>query len=248
MTQWIICGPLLNGLHLTRKALPTFLAQDIGNVGVMFYDNASEDGTKQWLQSLPDDVVSYVTSPQRCSVAAAWNRCLRTIFRVGKAPYALVVNNDVELPPHFCRMLVEDGGQFVTGVGVSDRSCLQQAPNPESKSPHPCFSAFLIRRDCWERVGPFDEEFLGAYFEDNAYNVECHRKGIQAYSLDVPFYHVGSATLKNSDEAEQERIRKAYDHNKEVFRKKYGCVPGEPEYDALFTSPVSDARRSPAGS
>lgn len=235
IVNWIIC-PVRNGLHLTKKALPTFLNQDIGDIGVILIDNASTDGTPEWARSLDCDLC-YVHHMEPKSVAASWNKGLRAVFR--ESDHALVVNNDVELPPYFYRLLMEDSGPFVTGVGVSDHDCLNQAPNPSSKRPHPDFSAFMIRRECWNTVGPFDEDFEGAFFEDNAYHVRMHRAGIHAVAIDVPYYHVGSATIKNSTPNEQKRINSAFDRNKKLFFRKYGCYPGTPDYDALFTDPVA---------
>jgi GT2 family glycosyltransferase len=236
MTSWILC-PLRNNLALTRKAFPTFLSQDIGNVQVMLLDNASTDGTTEWLRSADPDTVTAMYRRVPSSVAQSWNTGLDYIFNTRQADYALVVNNDVELPEHFFRLLLEDGGQFVTGVGVDDPECLKRSPHPESKSPHPHFSAFLIRRECWATVGPFDEAFKGAYAEDSDLHVRMHMAGITAYSIDVPFYHVGSSTLKHADPDEAQRIRLQADANREYFQKKWGFAVGSPEYYAFFEKP-----------
>jgi hypothetical protein len=55
-------------------------------------------------------------------------------------------------------------------------------------------------------------------------------------SVDLPFLHAVSGTLKPADEGEGERIERAADKSRERFRAKYGCLPGTPEYDELSTS------------
>src|SRR6266699_3172874 len=105
MTNWILC-PLRNNLHFLRAALPTFLAQDIGNVKVLLLDNASTDGTPEWANALCDERVTYAYNFTPLSVAASWNRMLRWTF-LAKEQHALVVNADVELRPDTCRWLVQ---------------------------------------------------------------------------------------------------------------------------------------------
>ncbi|MHC4521813.1 MAG: glycosyltransferase family 2 protein [Planctomycetota bacterium] len=133
--------PVRNGLHYTRNAMKDFLDQDIGDVCVLVIDNASRDGTAQWLATL-DSRVHTAHFEKPLSVAASWNYGLRWVF--GPHPknredisfqgdiiktyalfkeepeYCLVVNNDVRLRPDTYRHLVEDGGGFVTAVGTKD--------------------------------------------------------------------------------------------------------------------------------
>lgn len=244
--NWIVC-PVRNGLQYTQAALPTFLAQDIGDVAVLFIDNHSTDGTTHWLRSMDGHRHVFVRRKNPpLSVAASWNYGLGLVFEARQNPkprheYALVVNNDVLLRPDTYRRLVEDGGQFVTGVGVNDGTgtfCWDQSDAAEqkafTKSPHPSFSCFLIRYECFRRVGPFDERFHGAYCEDCDYHVRMHRAGIEAYAIDLPFYHAGSGTLRSVSEEVAKKIREQADANRALFREMYGCVPGTIEYAKLF--------------
>lgn len=247
MSNWILC-PLRNGLALTRAALKTFLQQDIGDVRVLFCDNLSQDGTVQWLTSLRDERIAIVYNSVPLSVAQSWNRMLRWTFN-GSANHALVVNNDVLLRPDTYRHLVADGGQFVTTVGDNNPKCVDPPwadPDPEAKRPHPDFSCFLIRKECYERVGPFDEQFTGAYCEDGDYHIRMHRAGIEAYSLGLPFYHLGAGTLKNADQMATREIQKRADRNRELFRQKYGVQVGSNEYYELFTEAAAQSGTEPS--
>jgi GT2 family glycosyltransferase len=252
--NWILV-PLRNNLHYIRKALPTFLAQDIGDVHLLLMSNGCSDGTAAWANSLRNDRVTYVYNVQPLSVAASWNRMLRWTFKQG-AEYALVVNADVELRPDAYRHLVADGGLFVTAVGTDDKSKIApqmrmhedqvgvfggngmfesyEDPDPANKRPHPDFSCYLIRKECFERVGPFNEECLGGYAEDSFAHVAMHRAGIEAVCLDLPFYHVGAGTLKNADPKEAKRIRENADRNRALFKAKYGVEVGSAQYYDLF--------------
>lgn len=226
-----------NGLHLTKAALKTFLTQDIGDVRVLFMDNLSEeDNTKQWLYGISNNIVRVMFGYENCSVAKSWNKMLDWTFRQG-AEYALVCNNDVELRPDTYGHLVADGGQFVTAVGRAERACIDPPyvdPDPSKKREHPDFSAFLIRRECYKKVGKFDEAFLGGYAEDADYHIRMHRAGIIAECLELPFYHVGAGTIKNADRKHVREIQQSADKNRALFKAKWGVNVGSEEYYALF--------------
>src|SRR6516162_2231856 len=152
--NWML-NPLIvvcrNNLHLTRKAIKSFKAQDIETT-ILVVNNASTDGTSEYLGTERDIAQFYFEPP--LSVAASWNRALHFVFRHG-ATHALVVNNDIELQPSTYRILLEDGGGFVTAVGTTSWPEVIQPPT--ERRPHPDFACYLIRKETYEKVGPFDE-------------------------------------------------------------------------------------------
>lgn len=111
-------------------------------------------------------------------------------------------------------------------------------PRPDATRPHPDFSCFMISRECYEWVGPFDECFTPAWFEDNSYHIRMHRAGIRAYCIDLPFWHVGGGaqTLKRMPEGpERDELMRAFNRNRELFISMYGCDPADTEkYERLF--------------
>lgn len=234
----IIC-PVRNNLHLTRKAVASFQSQDIdGGVHIIVVNNASTDGTSQWLQMQRNVAQMYHDPP--LAVSASWNRALDHVFGMG-AEYALCVNNDTELLPSTYRRLVEDGGDFVTAVGVRKWPDLSQ-PMSDEKRPHPDFSCYLIRRRVYEQVGPFDENFLCAFGEDWDYHVRLHKAGITAYCIDLPFLHYGSMTIKNAEPAEIRRIQIQAEKNREYFKKKHGMAGASEEYYRFFGNTAPEAK------
>jgi GT2 family glycosyltransferase len=230
------------GLDNTRRALKSFLAQDI-SVKVLVLDRESVDGFSQWARAKYPMGGVTVLWDRHDSVSGAWNRALRLVFDKFHCAWALVTNNDVELRPDTYRLLLADGGGFVTAVGVKDRRQMETA-NPGLRSPHPDFSCFLIRKSVYARVGPFDEGYLGAFGEDGDMHAKLHSLGIEAISIGVPYYHIGSGTLAQVSEAEAEAIRLQADRNRELFHRKWGFRIGSPEYDLFFqTPPPSPASR-----
>jgi hypothetical protein len=144
---------------------------------------------------------------------------------------------------------IAKGLMRVHGVSETDIAAAQQRvseqavrggyplPNPDMKRPHPDFSCFMISRWCYAEVGEFDECFVPAFYEDNSFHVRMHRAGIRAYSIDLPFFHVGggSQTIKRAAEDEQERLSKYAARNRDLFVSMYGCDPADTKrYERLF--------------
>ena len=220
-----------NNLHLTKRAVASALAQTIP-CDVFVYDNASTDNTKEWLQSQSN--IYSICCYEQFSLAGIWNKALRHAFRYHKQ--ALVLNNDVEIRPDTYEWLSSFYYfGFTTGVSVRTSAELQYPDKqPDAISLHPDFSCFCITKETYELVGPFDSLYYPAFYEDNDYHVRMHRKGINAISIDLPFLHHGSQTIKLADPKEANRIKHYADKNKERFRRLYGCYPGTPAYDKLF--------------
>ena len=77
--------------------------------------------------------------------------------------------------------------------------------------------AMLIRRNVWDEVGGFDEDFAPGYFEDDALSMEILKRGYRLKLVRNSFiYHAGSQSFRNVD-YEQLLI----DHHK-LFIQKYG--------------------------
>jgi glycosyltransferase involved in cell wall biosynthesis len=231
--NWIIC-PHRAGLDNIRRAINTFLSQDLPDVRVLCLDRESTDGFSQWVRAkYPNGEVTVLWDPND-SVAGAWNRALRLVLDRFKSQYALVCNDDVELRPDTYRLLLADGSGFVTAVGVKDRRQMESA-DPSLRNPHPDFSCFLIRDWVWRRVGPFDEGYLRGYGEDCHAHCTMYSLGIEAVSIAVPFLHHACGTLNYVSEAEAEAIRLQADRNRELFHRQWGFKIGSPEYDAFFS-------------
>ena len=230
-----------NNLDLTRQTLRAALKQDVP-VEVILVDNASSDGTKDWAMAIAAKMGNVVVSilAKQCSLAECWNRALKNVWQAG-GMHALVLNNDVIISPPTYKILESTGHDFVTTVSVDNEEQFILPPELDGpgrpERPHPNFSGFLIRKSCWDKVGPFNESYYPAYCEDAEYHVRMHRAGIRAVCIDLPMLHIGNGanTLRFADPAAAAIIRRGADRNRERFLERYGCVPGEPEYEELFS-------------
>lgn len=224
-----------NNIHLTKRAVESALEQDIPS-DILIVDNASTDGTKQWLAGQD---VSTVTLGAQASLAACWNIGLMTFFQAGRT-HVLVCNTDIELRRDAYRLLLAHGGPFVTCVSVDSRDRMGEYGDREAREslgerPHPDFSCFLIRAETVVKAGWFNEDYYPAFVEDCEYHVRMHRAGVRAVCIDVPFLHHGSATIKNASQAERNAIARGADANRARFKATYGCLPGTKEYQEMFT-------------
>jgi len=217
-----------NNLELTQRAIASVQQQDIPTE-IFVVDNGSTDGTTEWLSMLPPSKIKHWTFRPQLGVSAGWNYGLQYLFRL--YDHVLVLNNDVELPPWGYRFLLHNDVSFVTGVAVDYRPTEPAMPMP--LTPNPDFSCFLIWKDAWMNIGPFNED-MKYYASDCCYHVRGHRLGIPMMKANVPYFHASSSTLKNADPEERAAIQKQADCDRQVFRDIYGCVPGEAAYDDLF--------------
>lgn len=230
--NWIVM-PIYNQRALTRDAIASCLAQDIAaGVQVLCVIDRGDDGVAHWLRAQGKSV--QVVEAPGCGVSKAWNLALSHVFENIGAGHALVVNSDVRLRPDTYRRLVDDGGLFVTCVGTSSGAKFPGGdPDPKRVRPHPDFSCFLIRRECWRDVGAFDAN-MRIYCSDGDYHLRLNHAAIRAYCLDLPFWHYASGTLKQTDPDDRERILKIAQQDREAFRNKWGFEMGGTEYYAAF--------------
>lgn len=212
-----------NGLEMTKKAVYSFINQDI-TVRVYVIDNGSTDGTLGWLEEVG---ILMDGAESNAGVSAGWNHGLTMLFDRYGAEHVLVTNNDVELPRCFYHELLTYRVPFVTGVSCGHRGA--KIPPRSNLVPHPDFSAFLIRKDAWQAIGPFDED-MKFYAQDCDYHVRACQAGVPLLAANLPFYHERSSTLRLASEEERIEIEWQANKDREVFFKKWGYGVGSPEY------------------
>jgi GT2 family glycosyltransferase len=221
-----------DNLELTKKAIESVFSQRLRNVSLWVHDNHSTDGTVGWLQEC--GICTYFAETNE-GVSHPWNRGLEFFFDKAKSHYdhVLVINNDVILPEWFYAELLTYKVPFVTGIAVDDMEAIRNPAEVMPLSPTPDFSAFLIHREAWEKIGPFNERMM-LYSSDQDYHVRGHRLGVPMAKANVPYFHQRSSTLNNASPQEQAVIRAQADADRATFKSIYGCNAGGPEYEKLF--------------
>ena len=108
-----------NGRHLLEESLPSYLANDYENFGVVVIDNGSRDDIQEWVQ-LSYPTVHVLRSDRNLGYSLGFNLGLDYAFNSQKADYAIVTNDDVRADPKVIAELVKVAESdskigFVTG-------------------------------------------------------------------------------------------------------------------------------------
>lgn len=208
-----------NCLELTKRCVESVRSQDV-DTQIHVVDNGSMDDTPLFCFSQND--IHFSACGENKGVSYGWNRYIQYNFDKG-FDHVLVINNDTELPSFFLRELLACNVPFVTGASSTDRDAVAQPP-VRSLTDGPDFSAFLIRREAWEKVGPFDETMVH-YCSDVDYDIRARAAGLTLHNCHVKFYHERSSTLRLSADRAAIEERSHLDHL--AFKAKYGCFPNE---------------------
>lgn len=186
---------------------------------------------------------------QNRGVAGAWNDGVRQAFDDG-CHYALVINDDVILSPWTIdRQVMAIEGEddllyFTSGMNIGAPS-----GNPFDIMSHPepprdtawvaglDFSCFMITQHCFNVIGPFDENFFPAYFEDNDYHRRIIIGGLHARMVtDAPFFHYGSRTQQSNAGV----VPREFEANRQYYKEKWGGAPGAETFATPYNIPGVD--------
>lgn len=92
-----------NALPLLQRCFPSVAATDYSNLEIVVADNASSDGTAEWLrQAYPS--VRVIRHPRNWLFARGNNEAIR---QTG-GTYVVLLNNDVEVPPNWLQPLIRE--------------------------------------------------------------------------------------------------------------------------------------------
>lgn len=211
--------PTYNGRELLEVLLPSLAQQRPGGFRTVVVDDASSDGTVEWLHECWPQV-EVIAHTRNRGVTAALNSCLRAT----DTDMVALLNNDVELDPDCLQRLLEELEQHpaaaVVGaklVDYHDRDLLDGAGDiytwggeghrrGQGQRDHGqyeraeevfsvCAAAAMYRRTALEEVGPFDERFF-ANQEDIDWCFRANLAGWRCrYVPQAVAFHMGSATL-----------------------------------------------------
>lgn len=198
-----ICVPVLNRYDLLERLLDSLPAATKTRYKVLVIDN----GKKSWRPKRLNDVnVHTVFTPtEPMGVAASWNWFIRNT-----KTERFIVNDDIVFSPGSIDRMFTQQSCFVScGFG---------------------FSCFLLRDECVERVGYFDEAISPgyAYFEDRDYYNRMQASEIKDIVVECGIVHGHSQTLAMMSQDQIAEHHRKFDIAQRNFLAKWGDGPWSP--------------------
>lgn len=254
MLNWILC-PFRDRWDLTEAAATDALAQTVPDLRLLLIDQGSSEETKaaytRWLKSGVGPAVSlWRHQPPMLSLSATWNRALQMVWDSGGAQ-ALVINNDLRMwrgtYAYLQEVQQQSAAYFVTATGVTGEQyeAWLRAPAalsgnaPSYPLPGPDFSCYLITKEGHTKY-PFDEAYQPAYCED----LDMHRRymlggdGARIFGTGLPYYHVGSGTLKGMDADKRMRLEQQISQGSRAYHRQKWGGPANQETFAVPFGPL----------
>lgn len=236
---WVIM-PAVNGLAMTEQAIYDCLGQTV-EPNVLFVgqgvDTPMRVALERMAEKFPDRLFCWFCDPPILSLSGVWNRALKFVWETGSTR-ALVVNNDLRLYPEtywlLSGVMTQAEALFVSAVGVTEGQ-FKPGTDPVKweldARGGPDFSCFLISKAGHDKY-PFDENFIPAFCED----LDSHRRymlggdGHRIFSVNVPYLHFASQTLKTATPERRAAIEKQISGARAYYAKKWGGPVNEEKY------------------
>ena len=201
------------GQEYLRRNLTSLQEQSHLPKRIVVVDNASGDGTPQWL-SREFPAAEVLSLKRNLHYAGGVNRGVA----MTTTPWVLILNQDIELERGAVEELLrraegeEDVGAvvpqmrlwkapfFLNGLGnvmgLGDWGADQwqgyvDGPwiRQEREVGSACFGAVLVSREAWERVGPLDKQFK-SYYEDMDWSLRARKEGLRLLAApEAVVYH-----------------------------------------------------------
>ncbi len=218
MSNLSIVVPNYNGIGYLKECLETIKNQDCSfNMEVIVVDNGSTDGSVDYIKEKHPQTVIIENSEN-----LGFSRAINQGIKASNSDYVFLLNNDTALEPECISKLTECMGKDESIFAVAskmvqydDRGKLDDAGDEytilgwarkvgEGKSPSSysqpretfsaCAGAALYRRNVFDRIGYFDENFF-AYMEDVDISYRARIHGFKCiYCPGAIVYHRTSAT------------------------------------------------------
>jgi GT2 family glycosyltransferase len=197
--------PVFNQLHYTKDCVETLLASGVTQPQIVIVNNASTDGTMEYLAGFPDIPVINNLKNEGC--AFAWNQG----SKASRSKWTLVSNNDILFAPGTLSGLIsfaeEENMDIASGAmcegdvdydfngyaGDFMRIMACVARRNVARG-----SCFMVHRRAFEKLGYFNEDpKLGGY-EDDEFFRRARAAGLKLAITGRSFYHhYGSVTQKS---------------------------------------------------
>lgn len=210
-----VCIPTIRSFDTLQRCIASLHDSDTLPDEICIIDNSAGK-----LPKLDSDITLRIHTPvKNLGCAASWNYFMRTFDDSDN----IISNDDVRFHRNTLSEMLNEGK---LGAGLV-------YPNVGQES---MFSLFLLRRWAYREVGPFDENFYPAYFEDNDYFRRMLLLRIPYHSCDAGYDHEVSSTLRLATPYERYIHEVRFRANESYYTAKWGGPPHHEQFDRPFNA------------
>ncbi len=233
-----------NNLAFTVACLESLLAfSDYPDMEIICVDNASTDGTREYLTDLAErhQSVRYIRNDTNAGFSAGNNAGIHA----ARGDFVILLNNDTYVTRGWARDLIRpmqldptigmtgpltnmSGNEQKVGIAYSNMEEMARASAGftmrRRRQLYPigrlAFFCVAIRRAVLDAVGDLDESYTTGYFEDDDYCERVRQAGYQLHVCDDVFvHHHHSASFSQLGETRTTALMK---RNRRIFEKRWG--------------------------
>lgn len=225
----IVIGiPTINRADLLKENLAGLVETMSDLYRIIIVDNGKQNIHKLIPSEFKDRSFIH-NSKTNLGVSDSWNFIMELAFKEGEgefqADYVYLVNDDI-----------------VLGHTISDiNEAIKQNPKAPFILGEASFSNFLVSKQGFYDIGPFDSEFFPAYFEDNDFDRRCtvaEKPGAKEQSLLKVAVFRNSCTIKKD-----RKLNNNFTNNKRYYIKKWGGPPKNEKFTKPFNGKPPKSRR-----
>jgi N-acetylglucosaminyl-diphospho-decaprenol L-rhamnosyltransferase len=222
--------PVFNEVRFTKICMESLRGTLPGDSEIIVVDNSSSDGTAEYLSGCTD--VSVITNSENLGCAAAWNQGVKA----SQAPWIVILNNDTVLSPHWLDGLLDFAGEKqadIVSPALREGGYNYDLVEYSRDYVHHMRSVlrvgvaqgvcFMVRRNVFDHIGLFDENFRIGQFEDRDFFRRASRAGFVLCTTGRSLiHHFGSVT---QDSIRGQNTAWPYEQeNRAYYRSKYGLT------------------------
>jgi len=205
MSNYTITFATLNCLDYTQKCVESLFASGVHPSRIVAVDNASNDGTPEYLKQL--GIGSAILNRQNLSCGAAWNQGILA----QQSEWTIVMNNDIVVAPNFAERLISfatdnqlhlvspariDGEMDYDFLHFSNESQMKTMQAVRWGSSNAI--CMCIHRSLFNKIGFFRANPTLLGFEDGLFYNEIRKNNIRhATTGSVWIHHFGSVTQEH---------------------------------------------------
>ncbi len=220
------CIPTYKSFSECEQAVESAMRGSLAPSKIVIIDNSGDGSGAKALDHLTKKYQNLHIWPQtyNTGVARAWNNFHKTLAE----DFIIIANDDIQVHHNTLQLLYEAAKQnehlpLIFGSGASGNA----------------YSLFLLRKWGFEKIGPFDENFSPAYYEDNDYDYRRRLLGLGSITVvDATYDHVGSSTMKKYNDMEMQQHHHNFRRCTNYYDSKWGGLPGHERYTEEFNGDI----------